>query len=113
MQVPFLDLKQINPESENFVHAKTFFSKIGIKEKDYYDVKKGGKLKETEEGKEKTADLKEALTVLLNLEFRNLWVVEDAGYEVHKELRNFITNKWNEEKDFDILIQKCITHLKD
>lgn len=35
-----LDLKQINPESENFVHAKTFFRQIGIKEKDYYDVDK-------------------------------------------------------------------------
>lgn len=35
-----LDLKQINPESENFIHAKTFFRQIGIKEKDYYDVDK-------------------------------------------------------------------------
>lgn len=35
-----LDLKQINSESENFIHAKTFFEQIGIKEKDYYDVDK-------------------------------------------------------------------------
>ncbi|MFA6185081.1 MAG: hypothetical protein WC720_02900 [Candidatus Shapirobacteria bacterium] len=35
-----LDLKQINPESKNFVHAKTFFKQIGIKESNYYDVDK-------------------------------------------------------------------------
>ena len=63
-------------------------------------------------GKEKTADLKEALTVLLNLEFKDLWFVEDRGYESHQKLREFIKEKWEEEKDFEKLLDKCIKHLK-
>lgn len=35
-----LDLKKINKQAQNFIHAKTFFAQIGIKEKDYYDVDK-------------------------------------------------------------------------
>jgi len=67
---------------------------------------------EKEIGKEKTADLKEALTVLLNLEFKDLWFVEDRGYETHKELRNFIVGEWTKEKDFEKLLKKCIDYLK-
>ncbi len=63
-------------------------------------------------GKEKTSDLKEALTVLLNLEFKDLWFVEDRGYDVHKELRKFITEEWEKEKDFEKLLNKCINYLK-
>lgn len=63
-------------------------------------------------GKEKTADLKEALTVLLNLEFKDLWFVKDRGYDSHQELREFIEKEWKEEKDFEILIKKCIEYLK-
>ncbi len=63
-------------------------------------------------GEKKTGDLKEALTVLLNLEFKDLWLVNDRGYEEHKELRNFISNTWKEEKDFDRLLERCVNHLK-
>lgn len=62
-------------------------------------------------GKEKTADLKEALTVLLNLEFKDLWFVEDRGYDVHKELRNFIADEWKKEKDFEVLLKRCVDYL--
>ena len=68
---------------------------------------------EKEIGNKKTHDLKEALTVLLNLEFRDLWFVEDNGYEIHKELRNFIADEWKKEKDFEILLQKCVEYLKN
>lgn len=68
---------------------------------------------EKEIGNEKTADLKEALTVLLNLEFKDLWFVEDSGYEKHKELRKFIEEEWKKEKEFDVLLKKCIDYLKD
>jgi len=70
--------------------------------------------KEIEEkiGKEKTADLKEALTVLLNLEFKDLWFVDDRGYESHKKLRKFIEKEWKKKKDFDVLMQKCVKYLK-
>ena len=67
---------------------------------------------ESKIGEEKTADLKEALTVLLNLEFKDLWFVEDFGYDSHKELRKFIVKEWKKKKDFDILIEKCIRYLK-
>jgi len=69
--------------------------------------------KEIEEkiGKEKTADLKEALTVLLNLEFKDLWFVDDKGYESHRELREFIKKEWENEKDFDVLMEECIEYL--
>lgn len=63
-------------------------------------------------GEEKTADLKEALTVLLNLEFKDLWFVDDRGYETHKKLREFITIEWEKEKDFEKLLNKCIKYLK-
>lgn len=59
-------------------------------------------------GKEKTADLKEALTSLLNSEFKELWFVEDRGYEAHIQLREYISTQWKKDKDFDKLIAKCI-----
>ena len=63
-------------------------------------------------GKKKTSDLKEALTILLNLEFRDLWFMEDMGYKPHKDLRKFIEDEWRNEKDFDVLIERCIEYLK-
>jgi len=68
--------------------------------------------KQTEKkiGKEKTADLKEALTVLLNLEFQDLWIVPDKGYSPHKELRNFIEKQWENEKDFEVLLNNCVDY---
>lgn len=63
-------------------------------------------------GKEKTWELKEALTVLLNLEFKDLWFVKDKGYESHQKLRNFIIKEWKKEPDFDVLLEKCIDYNK-
>ncbi|MFA5174385.1 MAG: hypothetical protein WC438_04350 [Candidatus Pacearchaeota archaeon] len=62
-------------------------------------------------GKERTGDLKESLTVLLNLEFKDLWVVEDRGYEPHKKLRGYIERQWNNKKDFDVLLNKCVKYI--
>lgn len=67
---------------------------------------------EKEIGNKKTEDLKEALTVLLNHEFRDLWFVDDEGYDKHKELREFIEKTWKKNKDFDKLMDKCVKHLK-
>jgi hypothetical protein len=63
-------------------------------------------------GKEKTGDLKEALSVLLNIEFRDLWFAKDYGYEPHKELRAFILEEWKKEKDFEKLLEKCVNYLE-
>jgi len=68
---------------------------------------------EKEIGKEKTDNLKEALTVLLNLEFKDLLFFEDRGYEEHKKLREFIKIEWEKEKDYDKLIHKCILFLEN
>jgi hypothetical protein len=64
-------------------------------------------------GHTKAIDLMEALTVLLNLEFKDLWFIKDKGYEKHKELREFITREWEKEKDFDVLMKKCVDYLKN
>ena len=59
-------------------------------------------------GTENARYLSEALTVLLNEEFKDLWIFNDKGYPQHEELRNFIVNAWREERDFEILLGKCI-----
>jgi hypothetical protein len=66
---------------------------------------------EKEIGKQKTADLKEALTILLNIEFIDLWWDLDKGYGAHQELRKFIVKEWTKNKDFDVLLEKCINYL--
>lgn len=56
-------------------------------------------------GKEKYNELKESLTVLLNIECKDLMPEEisDKGYPQHKELREKILNLWKETKDIDKL----------
>ena len=58
-------------------------------------------------------DLKEALTVLLNLEFSDILKERDKGYPNHQELREFIESEWKKEKNFDKLVDKCILCLKN
>lgn len=64
-----------------------------------------GPEQEQKVGKQKYNDLKEALTVLLNIECRDLLPegVEDAGYPQHKELREKILNFWAKEKNMSSL----------
>jgi len=52
-------------------------------------------------GKEKYNDLKEALTVLLNIECSGMFPegVQDTGYPQHKYVRERIIEIWNKEKD--------------
>ncbi len=67
----------------------------------------------TQIGNTKTSDLNEALTTLLNLEFGDLWLVEDKGYPVHRELRSFIENQWKNNPNFDNLLEKSVDYLKN
>lgn len=78
----------------------------------YFHNSKYWEICEKQIGKRQTFDLKEALTVLLNLEFRNLLINEDEGYEMHKELRKFIANQWKKKPDFDNLINQSIKWIK-
>lgn len=52
-------------------------------------------------GKEKYNEIKEALTILLNVECKDLLEEgkEDKGYRQHQELRATILQFWNEKKD--------------
>jgi hypothetical protein len=58
-------------------------------------------------------DLKEALTVLLNLECSDILKGNDNGYPNHQELRKFIESEWRKSGDFDILIDRCVDYLKN
>jgi len=53
-------------------------------------------------------DIKEALTVRLNIEFSDLLKEKDKGYPDHQKLRNFIEQEWTKDKDLDIILNKCI-----
>ena len=65
-------------------------------------------------GNEKTSALKEALTILLNLEFRDLWFVRDKGRKSDSQqiLRRFIEKEWIKEKNYNLLLEKCVDFLK-
>lgn len=61
-------------------------------------------------GKEKYNELKEALTVLLNMECEDLFPegVTDSGYPQHQELRQKICNLWSTHRD----IHKVWQHIQ-
>lgn len=71
----------------------------------FYTWYKFGVVWEEKLGKQKYNDLKEALTVLLNVECGELLSVgkQDNGYPQHKELREKIVQLWNKTKDIDKL----------
>ena len=71
------------------------------------------KICEKKLGNQKTHDLKEALTILLNLEFHDLLINEDRVYPNHIQLRKFIKEQWKKEKDFDVLIDESIKWIKE
>ena len=52
-------------------------------------------------GKQRYNDIKEALTVLLNIECKDLLPdgVKDEGYSQHKKLRGRIVELWSKDKD--------------
>ena len=56
-------------------------------------------------GMEKYNDIKESLTVLLNIECIDLMPegISDKGYPQHKELRERILKLWKENKDIEIV----------
>lgn len=56
-------------------------------------------------GDKKYNELKEALTVLLNIECKELIPrgFVDVGYPQHKELRNKILKLWEKDQDIDVL----------
>jgi len=64
---------------------------------------------------EKYYDLKESLTELLNIEFKDLLNKgeRDAGYTPHQEIRSLIKKWWTNDKDIKKIIDKTIDYLKN
>lgn len=67
---------------------------------------------EKEIGNGKTHDLKEALTIILDIDFLDLFIIKGHGYPNHKELRKYIKQEWKKNKNFDKLTKKCIKWIK-
>lgn len=55
-----------------------------------------------------TWDIKEAFTVLLNLEFSSIRFEEDYGYPEHKKIRMAIEKSWKKNHDFDKALESAI-----
>jgi hypothetical protein len=80
----------------------------------FYTWYKFGITWEEKIGKEKYNDIKEALTVLLNVECKNLLPkdINDEGYIQHKELREKIIELWKETKNIDIIWNSLVQLIK-
>ena len=74
----------------------------------FYTWYKFGITWEEKIGKQKYNDLKEALTVLLNIECKDILPrdIYDLGYPQHKELREKIVQIWLETRDIDKLWER-------
>lgn len=57
--------------------------------------------------------INESLTSLLNLEFKDLWLVHDFGYDEHRDLRKIICEKWKKNPKIKPLIDDCIGYVKN
>lgn len=77
----------------------------------FYTWYKFGVIWEEKLGKQKYNDIKESLTVLLNIECKDLFPEnkKDIGYPQHQELREKIIKIWNETKDIDKLWVELIS----
>ena len=49
-------------------------------------------------------NFKEALTVILNVEFKELLTQHDRGYKIHRKLREKLLHYWSKERNFSKLI---------
>jgi hypothetical protein len=58
--------------------------------------------------KDRIWDIKEAFTVLLNLEFDKLRFIPDEGYVQHQKLRRVIEKSWIKNRDFDKALSAAI-----
>jgi hypothetical protein len=100
--------------SENYFYVSmksTQASKIAMHELWHFYTWYGlGVDQEEKLGKEKYNDLKEALTVLLNIECKDLMHEDasDEGYPQHQEIRAKITDYWKGDSDMNNLWQYLV-----
>lgn len=57
-------------------------------------------------------DIKEAFTILINTEFEGVLNLKDEGYDSHKNLRKFISNKWLKSRNFKKVLLLAIQYVK-
>jgi len=60
---------------------------------------------------EETHDIKEAFSVLINEEFKNL-KLKDKGYDSHQKIRKHILREWKKKKDFPKVLDLTIKYYK-
>lgn len=58
-----------------------------------------------------THDIKEAFSVLINEEFKDI-KLKDRGYDSHRKLRNYILKEWKKNKNFEKVLQLTIKYYK-
>lgn len=77
----------------------------------FYTWERFGSDEQARLGKEKYNDIKEALTVLLNVECNHLLPegVEDKGYSQHQELRDKINELWKHNPDIEYVWKEIQT----
>ncbi len=77
----------------------------------FYTWYKYGKEWEPKLGSQRYNDIKEALTVLLNVEYKDLLPggIEDWGYPQHKELRGKILEIWSKDRNMDALWKTLVS----
>jgi len=80
----------------------------------FYTWKKFGKAEQEKIGKEKYNTIKEALSVLLNVECSHLFPIDisDTGYPQHKKLRENILKWWKEKQDIDYIWKKSLDFIE-
>lgn len=71
----------------------------------------GGEVREAI-GEKKTYKLNEALTVIINEEFSEMFFTRQIDPSREK-LRKFILKEWKKDKNFENLLNKCIAYLKN
>lgn len=109
----------INTRSPYSIESNIFFVKIPSESVrktimhelwHFYTWYKFGVVWEEKMGKEKYNEIKEALTVLLNVECKDLLPesVLDMGYPQHQELRAKILELWSKERDIEKLWSELI-----
>lgn len=86
----FVSMSKINPVLTMMHELWHFYTWYGL-----------GTDQEEKLGKQKYNDLKEALTVLLNIECKDLLPADviDTGYPQHQEVRNRILEFWEKDRD--------------
>jgi len=76
----------------------------------FYTWEKFGVDEQERVGKEKYNEVKEALTVLLNIECKHLLPeeAEDKGYPQHQELRKKISELWKQNPDIEYIWKEAL-----